>query len=98
MVFYCHFPDKLLADGAYVEGVTGTARSGMLKRLYRLPMDWLEEVTTSQYVFEHDENQLILNRQGRCDIGELKFHFTSLQNTFCVYPRVTPGGVSWHQH
>lgn len=45
VVFYCHFPDKLLADGAYVEGKV--VRSGsVLKQIYRLPMDYLEEVTT----------------------------------------------------
>lgn len=45
VVFYCHFPDKLLANGAFVEGNI-VNNAGILKRLYRLPMDWLEEVTT----------------------------------------------------
>lgn len=35
VLFYCHFPDSLLS-----------ARTSALKRLYRLPFDWLEEVTT----------------------------------------------------
>lgn len=35
IVFYCHFPDMLLAT-----------RKSVLKRLYRLPMDWLEQATT----------------------------------------------------
>jgi hypothetical protein len=35
VVFYCHFPDQLLA-----------ARTSALKRLYRKPLDWFEEVTT----------------------------------------------------
>lgn len=35
-IFYCHFPDQLL-----------TERKNWLKRLYRLPIDWLEEKTTS---------------------------------------------------
>ncbi|GLB35549.1 putative glycosyltransferase family 4 [Lyophyllum shimeji] len=48
VVFYCHFPDKLLANGAFVEGVEATRRGGLLKRLYRYPMDWLEEITTRQ--------------------------------------------------
>jgi alpha-1,3/alpha-1,6-mannosyltransferase len=48
VVFYCHFPDKLLADGAYVEGKTGTVKAGLLKRIYRFPMDWLEETTTRE--------------------------------------------------
>lgn len=45
VVFYCHFPDKLLANGEYVEGNL-KQKGGLLKALYRLPMDWLEEVTT----------------------------------------------------
>ena len=36
---------KLLADGAYVEGQV--KRGSVLKRIYRLPMDLLEETTTS---------------------------------------------------
>lgn len=35
MLFYCHFPDQLL-----------TQRESVLKRLYRAPIDWLEERTT----------------------------------------------------
>lgn len=35
IIFYCHFPDQLL-----------TGRQSLLKRLYRAPIDWLEEVTT----------------------------------------------------
>jgi alpha-1,3/alpha-1,6-mannosyltransferase len=50
VLFYCHFPDKLLADGAYVEGKTGTAKAGLLKRIYRFPMDWLEETTTRKVI------------------------------------------------
>jgi alpha-1,3/alpha-1,6-mannosyltransferase len=45
VVFYCHFPDKLLANGAYVEGQM-LKRGSLFKRAYRLPMDWLEEYTT----------------------------------------------------
>ncbi|KAG8690294.1 Alpha-1,3-mannosyltransferase-like protein, partial [Ceratobasidium sp. 423] len=54
VVFYCHFPDKLLADGtvAAVEGVQAAKRKGglksLVKRLYRLPVNWVEEVTTRQ--------------------------------------------------
>jgi len=36
VLFYCHFPDKLLAKG----------REHWLKRLYRIPFDWIEEVST----------------------------------------------------
>ncbi|KAF8710845.1 Glycosyl transferase 4-like domain, partial [Rhizoctonia solani] len=54
VVFYCHFPDKLLADGtvAAVEGVQATKAKGgikgFVKKLYRLPVNWVEEVTTGQ--------------------------------------------------
>ena len=37
VIFYCHFPDMLL-----------TQRRSVLKKLYRLPIDWLEEKTTGQ--------------------------------------------------
>ena len=36
ILFYCHFPDKLL-----------TKRQSFLKRLYRMPIDFFEETTTS---------------------------------------------------
>lgn len=37
VVFYCHHPDKLLSS----EG-------GLLKKLYRAPLNWLEEQTTAR--------------------------------------------------
>ncbi|KAG6884041.1 hypothetical protein C0992_007124 [Termitomyces sp. T32_za158] len=48
VVFYCHFPDKLLANGAFAEGEENKKQVGVLKRIYRFPMDWLEEMTTRQ--------------------------------------------------
>ena len=54
VVFYCHFPDKLLANGEFVEGEAGRWKAGVVKGLYRLPMDLLEEWTTrmsSRYYF-----------------------------------------------
>lgn len=35
VIFYCHFPDQLLSK-----------KGGFLKKLYRQPLDWLEEKTT----------------------------------------------------
>lgn len=35
MLFYCHFPDKLLAG-----------KGGLLKRIYRWPFDWIESWST----------------------------------------------------
>jgi alpha-1,3/alpha-1,6-mannosyltransferase len=49
VVFYCHFPDKLLANGEFVQGKM-KKRGGILKRAYRFPMDWLEEVTTRAFL------------------------------------------------
>lgn len=37
IIFYCHFPDSLL-----------TQRKSFLKKLYRMPIDYLEEITTGQ--------------------------------------------------
>ncbi|XP_013186230.2 alpha-1,3/1,6-mannosyltransferase ALG2 [Amyelois transitella] len=37
IVFYCHHPDKLL-----------TTEGGFLKKLYRTPLNWLEELTTAR--------------------------------------------------
>lgn len=37
VLFYCHHPDKLLS-----------AEGGTLKKLYRAPLNWLEELTTAQ--------------------------------------------------
>jgi len=54
VVFYCHFPDKLLANGAFVEGAL-MKKGGLLKRLYRMPMDWLEEVTTRTFFYTYSE-------------------------------------------
>jgi len=47
VVFYCHFPDKLLAGGAYDGKVPRSG--GLFKRLYRIPMDLLEELTTGMF-------------------------------------------------
>ena len=49
VVFYCHFPDKLLSDGR-AASTDGKKQGSLLKRIYRFPVDWLEEFTTSSYV------------------------------------------------
>ncbi|KAJ6417101.1 hypothetical protein OIU84_002905 [Salix udensis] len=46
VVFYCHFPDLLLAHHTTV-----------LRRLYRKPIDFIEEITTG--VFMHGESNLL---------------------------------------
>lgn len=37
MLFYCHYPDKLLS----------TERNSLTKKVYRLFLDFIEEVTTA---------------------------------------------------
>eukprot|EP00908_Phaeocystis_cordata_P002681 Transcript_12926.p1 GENE.Transcript_12926~~Transcript_12926.p1 ORF type:complete len:544 (+),score=121.82 Transcript_12926:53-1633(+) len=48
VLFYCHFPDKLLSSGAAAGAprFTGGALKRAARWLYRLPFDLLEEVTT----------------------------------------------------
>lgn len=58
VVFYCHFPDKLLSGGWEISAGTtadgidlsrqaqGAGRPSLLKRIYRWPIDRLEEFTT----------------------------------------------------
>lgn len=56
VVFYCHFPDKLLsggweisaADGVLDLSQRGASRQSLLKRVYRWPIDRLEEFTTGE--------------------------------------------------
>lgn len=64
VVFYCHFPDKLLSGGweieaeapgkgkkgeAEVRRKAGKAGGGLFKRIYRWPIDKLEELTTGSF-------------------------------------------------
>ncbi|KAG2126838.1 glycosyltransferase family 4 protein [Suillus clintonianus] len=80
VVFYCHFPDKLLANGAYVEGRQGKNVS-LLKSIYRFPMDWLEEATTTQ------ADLILANSKFTARVT--KSHFSSLRHQLkVVYPGI----------
>ncbi|EMD34318.1 glycosyltransferase family 4 protein [Gelatoporia subvermispora B] len=80
IVFYCHFPDKLLADGAYVEGRI-QRKGGLLKKIYRFPMDWLEEITTKQ------ADTILANSKFTARI--FKAHFSSITyEPEVVYPGI----------
>ncbi|CAL1703269.1 unnamed protein product [Somion occarium] len=80
VVFYCHFPDKLLADGAYVEDRI-QRKGGLLKRIYRFPMDWLEEATTRQ------ADIILANSNFTARVFQA--HFRSIQVTpEVVYPGI----------
>ncbi|KAF8061737.1 mannosyltransferase [Lyophyllum atratum] len=82
IVFYCHFPDKLLASGAFVEGAKAKRRMGLMKRLYRYPMDWLEETTTRQ------ADVILANSKFSARVT--KSHLKSIRRT----PRVVYPGIN----
>lgn len=70
VVFYCHFPDQLL-----------TQRKSLLKKLYRLPLDLLEEITTAQ------ADQILVN--SRFTAGVFKDTFRRIKIVPAVlYPAV----------
>ncbi|KAH0584545.1 hypothetical protein H2248_010077 [Termitomyces sp. 'cryptogamus'] len=80
VVFYCHFPDKLLANGAFVEG-ENREQISLLKRIYRFPMDWLEETTTRQ------ADVIIANSKFTARVT--KSYFKSItQSLRVVYPGI----------
>lgn len=54
VLFYCHFPDQLL-----------TQRKSALKRLYRAPLDWLEERTTGMADMVCSEAGVMNHSMGR---------------------------------
>ncbi|KAF8808024.1 glycosyltransferase family 4 protein [Phlegmacium glaucopus] len=81
VVFYCHFPDKLLANGAFVEGNLVKRKTNFLKWLYRQPMDWLEEVTTKQ------ADVILANSKFTARV--FKSYFPSIsQNPAVIYPGI----------
>lgn len=64
ILFYCHFPDMLL-----------TQRKSMLKKVYRAPIDWLEEKTTGM---------------ADCVLVNSKFTAGIFKDTFTSLVRITP--------
>ncbi|KAI0062067.1 alpha-1,3-mannosyltransferase ALG2 [Artomyces pyxidatus] len=90
VVFYCHFPDKLLANGEFVEGKM-KKRGGLLKRAYRLPMDWLEEITT--------RNADIILANSKFTSGVFKAYFPSIsQQPRVVYPGINLSAYEPHEN
>jgi len=72
VLFYCHFPDKLLC----------VERGSLLKRLYRAPVDFLEELTTGM------AHLVLVNSKFTQEV--FKRSFTSLVNldTKVLYPAI----------
>ncbi|XP_030014088.1 alpha-1,3/1,6-mannosyltransferase ALG2 isoform X1 [Sphaeramia orbicularis] len=69
VLFYCHFPDQLL-----------TQRKSALKKLYRAPIDWLEERTTGM------ADLILVNSQFTAGIFRETFHSLSGVQTDVLYP------------
>lgn len=82
VVFYCHFPDKLLANASFTEVLASKRGLSLVRRLYRLPMDWLEEFTTSQ------ADVILANSKFTAAVA--KANFTSLREA----PKVVYPGIS----
>jgi hypothetical protein len=83
VVFYCHFPDKLLSGGWEVEADTqgegnvkvGVKGRGLARRFYRWPVDKLEEFTTGQ--LDHPTS-LVLETDHQGNSFQLELHLPSL--------------------
>ncbi|KAJ1203268.1 hypothetical protein NDU88_007060 [Pleurodeles waltl] len=69
VLFYCHFPDQLL-----------TQRQSLLKRLYRAPIDWLEEKTTGM------ADCILVNSKFTANVFKNTFKSLSYINPDVLYP------------
>ncbi|KAG3287590.1 ALG2, alpha-1,3/1,6-mannosyltransferase [Ictidomys tridecemlineatus] len=69
ILFYCHFPDLLL-----------TRRDSFLKRLYRAPIDWIEEYTTGM------ADCILVNSQFTASIFKETFKSLSHIDPDVLYP------------
>lgn len=69
VLFYCHFPDQLL-----------TQRKTALKKIYRAPIDWLEERTTGM------ADMILVNSQFTAGIFRDTFRSLSGVQTDVLYP------------
>ncbi|NWQ90717.1 ALG2 mannosyltransferase, partial [Burhinus bistriatus] len=69
VLFYCHFPDQLL-----------TKRESLLKRIYRLPLDWLEEYTTGM------ADCIVVNSRFTAGVFKDTFKSLSYINPDVLYP------------
>ncbi|XP_028985871.1 alpha-1,3/1,6-mannosyltransferase ALG2 [Betta splendens] len=72
VLFYCHFPDQLL-----------TQRKSLLKKLYRTPIDWLEERTTGL------ADMILVNSQFTAGVFRKTFHSLSSVQTDVLYPSLS---------
>ena len=71
ILFYCHFPDQLL-----------TVKSSLLKRVYRLPFDKIEEWTTGI------SDKIIVNSNFTKGVFKRTFRSLAGSNVSVIYPCV----------
>ncbi|XP_074136191.1 alpha-1,3/1,6-mannosyltransferase ALG2 [Sminthopsis crassicaudata] len=69
ILFYCHFPDLLL-----------TQRNSFLKRLYRTPIDWVEEYTTGM------ADCIVVNSSFTANVFKNTFKSLAHINPDVLYP------------
>lgn len=69
VIFYCHFPDLLL-----------TERKNLFKRIYRLPIDWMEEKTTGS------ADVILVNSKFTEGVFRETFPSLSHMPLYIVYP------------
>ncbi|XP_019364702.1 PREDICTED: alpha-1,3/1,6-mannosyltransferase ALG2 [Gavialis gangeticus] len=72
VLFYCHFPDQLL-----------TKRESFLKRIYRAPLDWLEEYTTGM------ADCIVVNSEFTANVFADTFKSLSHIKPDVLYPSLT---------
>ncbi|RKP07100.1 alpha-1,3/1,6-mannosyltransferase ALG2, partial [Thamnocephalis sphaerospora] len=74
--FYCHFPDLMLTD-----------RRGLLKQLYRMPMDWFEEWTTGKQAPCSMADRIVVNSKFTASVFARAFTSASVQPDV-LYPGI----------
>ena len=82
VVFYCHFPDKLLSAGWTIgeNGKSVRREGGLLRRIYRWPVDKLEEWTTGMQSHTNMEvSRKLITRSIRCYSRQFEVHLRGLR-------------------
>ncbi|XP_077300346.1 alpha-1,3/1,6-mannosyltransferase Alg2 [Arctopsyche grandis] len=70
VVFYCHYPDKLL-----------TNHDGILKKIYRAPIDWMEEISIKQ------ADKILVNSKFTAEVFRQSFQSINVAPDIC-YPSI----------
>ena len=71
VIFYCHFPDQLL-----------TERKTFIKKLYRYPIDWFEELTTGL------ADVVVVNSKFTAQVFRQTFKRLSYIDIQVIYPSI----------